>query len=124
LGDLDKIIGEEEEYEVEDADDLTEQKYKGEYEDKTGENTAARERKAGEGEEGDEEVEGRIEFTYSKKEEKKKERRKEKKEKTKTAESKPSKKKLKKKSKKKPKKTQKKKQEKKAHAAKKKKRRK
>ncbi|MEM0475795.1 MAG: hypothetical protein QW343_03300 [Candidatus Norongarragalinales archaeon] len=60
--DYDKMISEEEEYEVEDADDLKEQEFKDEYEDRGGENTAVR----GGGEENEEEPESGIEFSYSK----------------------------------------------------------
>ncbi len=69
MGDYDKIINEEEEYEAEDADDLKEQENAKEFEDVQGENTAAREMQGKEREEENEgeEVEGRLTITYSKK---------------------------------------------------------
>ena len=60
MGDYDKIINEEEEYEAEDADDLKEQENPKEFEDPQGENTAVREME-------EEEVEGRVDFSYAKK---------------------------------------------------------
>lgn len=65
MGDYDKIINEEEEYEAEDADDIKEQENPKEFDDAQGENTAAREMEEKEGEE--EGVEGRVALTYSKK---------------------------------------------------------